>query len=87
MDKTVLQIENCKLKGGPAACEAPAGSRSDKKLRRARSIAIAIGMPEHSHRGCHSAPEPGRRGFLSLRDPTALAGRSGHPRPAPTACA
>lgn len=45
--------------GGPAACAAPAGSRSDKKL-------------------LHVS---GRRGFLSLRDPAALAGRSGHPIP------
>ena len=69
--------------GGPAVCAAPAGSRSDKKLRHQRSIDCPIRIRDPWHRGRFSAVECGWRGFLSPRDPTALAGRSGHPVAAP----
>ncbi|HEY2252717.1 MAG TPA: hypothetical protein VGH74_16700, partial [Planctomycetaceae bacterium] len=65
--------------GGPAACFAPAGSRSDKRLRHVRSI---VNLTHHhgcSHRGCRKTSESTWRSLLSLRDPTALTGRSGHP--------
>src|SRR5205823_8688944 len=65
--------------GGPAACAAPAGSRSDKKLRHTDSIQMPIRTEAARHRGSLSTSEPAWRGFLSLRDPTALPGRSGHP--------
>ena len=65
--------------GGPAVCEAPAGSRSDKRLRRARSIEKQTRTPEFAQLGRRFDMEPAWRGLLSLRDPTALTGRSGHP--------
>ena len=73
--------------GGPAACEGtdrqvgPAGSRSDKRLRSVLSIEKPIHIKVSMHQGRLSAVESGWRGFLSLRDPTALTGRSGHPVP------
>ena len=68
-----------KVAGGPAACAAPAGSRSDKKPRPAHSLANPVLIPEFAHRERRVHQEAGWRGFLSLRDPTALTGRSGHP--------
>ena len=72
--------------GGPAACEGtdrqvgPAGSRSDKRLRHADSIENEIHTAERLHRKSHPAWDCVRRSLLSLRDPTALTGRSGHPQ-------
>ena len=71
--------------GGPAACAAPAGSRSDKRLRRVRSIENQVHQSVRWRRGRLWSLEAGWRGFLSLRDPTALTGRSGHPIIYPTA--
>ena len=68
--------------GGPAVCGAPAGSRSDKKLRQADSIENLACLPDFCDPRRYSVLEHAWRGFLSLRDPTALAGRSGHPIPA-----
>src|SRR5258708_38988994 len=65
--------------GGPAAWVAPAGSRSDKRLRRAPSIHSSPRIPDSVHREGRSTSQSAWRGFLSLRDPTALTGRSGHP--------
>ncbi len=76
--------------GGPAACAAPAGSRSDKKPRRACSKANRVRMPDYAYRGCRSCLQSAWRNVLSRSDPTARvlserAGRSGHPKVAPTA--
>ena len=65
--------------GGPAACAAPAGSRSDKRLRRVGSTEKSTFMPGRCNCQRHRTQVSGRRGLLSLRDPTALTGRSGHP--------
>ena len=73
------KLTHCEDLGGPAACLAPAGSRSDKKQRHACSIADLTRLPTRSCRGCRSGGEPEWRGFLSLRDPAALSGRPGHP--------
>ena len=64
--------------GGAAACTAPAGSRSDKNLRHAISIEKRTSLQYSRDRRRRPGLESGWRGFLSLRDPTALAGRSGH---------
>src|SRR5579863_1566838 len=74
-----------RISGRPAACEAPAGSRSDKKLHHARSLVISALRADYAHREGRSCVESARRSFLSLRDPTAAvsserAGRSGHPK-------
>ncbi len=66
--------------GGPAACGAPAGSRSDKKPRQLPAGVTAISrviepLAISAKRRFASA----WRCFLSLRDPAALTGRPGHP--------
>jgi len=57
------------------ACEAPSESPSDKKQRQSGSTMSRMQQ---------IAIAPTGRGLLSLRDPTALAGRSGHPISTPS---
>jgi len=76
-------------RGGPAACAAPAGSRSDKKPRHARWIVsdTAVWCPRRSESigrpiGSINAEwqlKPHGAASCRWRDPAALAGRPGHP--------
>ncbi len=70
------------VSGGPAVCAAPAGSRSDKKPRRASTFGKQTCTLKFAHLGHLMDMESAWRSFSSLRDPTALTGRSGHPSPA-----
>src|SRR5439155_2231518 len=66
--------------GGPAACEAPAGSRSDKKPRHTRSqreTSRLAGLV--LKRNVESQIEPAWRGFLSLARPGRPSGTAGPP--------